>query len=117
LYKPKLLVNMKKLHQISLLLLVIFLAAAVNGCKKDAGTTTDSLYVPTSADATTSATLTDLQQGRELYISNCGGCHSLYSPDNYTASQWRNIMPNMAPNTNLTSAQVQLVTKYVTKGK
>jgi mono/diheme cytochrome c family protein len=108
---------MKKPHQVSLLLLAILLAAALTGCKKDTGTTTDSLYVPTSADVTTTATLTDLQQGRELYISNCGGCHSLYSPDKYTASQWRNIMPNMTPNTNLSSAQVQLVTKYVTKGK
>jgi mono/diheme cytochrome c family protein len=63
------------------------------------------------------ATLSDLQQGRTLYISHCGQCHDLYLPENFSASQWRSILPNMAPRTSLTSAEVQLVTKYVTKGK
>jgi len=74
------------------------------------------LYTPTSADATTTATLADLQQGRTLYINNCNSCHSLYSPDSYTASQWKSIMSNMGPKTNMSSSQILLVTKYVTRG-
>jgi hypothetical protein len=90
--------------------LVIFLA----GCSKN--NTSGSLYTPTSADATTTATLADLQQGRTLYINNCNSCHSLYSPDSYTASQWKSIMSNMGPKTNMSSSQILLVTKYVTRG-
>jgi hypothetical protein len=108
---------MKKLHQTILLLVVIMTATAINGCKKDATTTTDSLYVPSSSDVTANATLAELQQGRSLYISHCGSCHSLYLPESFTASRWQSIMPSMSPRTNLTSSEVQLVTKYVTKGK
>lgn len=108
---------MKK-HQLNTLSVLFFvLAVAMVSCTKEASTTSDSLYVPSNSDVTASATLADLQQGRTLYISKCADCHSLYLPESFTASQWRSILPTMTPRTNLTSAQVQLVTKYVTKGK
>jgi len=40
----------------------------------------------------------------------------LYSPDDYTPIQWRSILPNMAPRTGMTSSEILLVTKYVTRG-
>jgi len=88
-----------------------------NACKKDSTTTTDSLYVPTTADVTANATLEELQQGRTLYTNNCGACHGLYSPDSYSVSTWKTYLSRMVPNTNLTQAQATLVTKYVCKGK
>jgi hypothetical protein len=93
---------------ISLILVITF------SCKKSS---TSVIYTPTSADATSTATLEELQQGRDLYINNCGRCHDLYSPDDYTASQWKNIIPSMSPNTRLTTSQVTLVTKFVTRGR
>jgi cytochrome c2 len=97
----------------SLMFLVAFIA-----CSKDNNTNdTSSLYVPTSSDTTVNATLAELQQGRTLFINNCGACHSLYSPDSYSVSQWKNIISQMAPRTSMTSSQVTLVTKYVCKGK
>ena len=107
-----------KLTRNQLLLAIPLIAVSVlSGCAKTASTTTDSMYVPTAADVTATATLADLQNGRTLYISNCGSCHSLALPESYTAAQWRSLLPNMTPRTSLTSAQVTLVTKYVTKGK
>ena len=88
-----------------------------SSCIKTPSTSTDLLYVPTAADVTASASLSDLQNGRTLYIGNCGACHDLVIPETYTASQWRSILPNMTPRTSLTPAEVTLVTKYVTKGK
>jgi mono/diheme cytochrome c family protein len=98
------------------LFLILFVAVLflTGSCKKDLG---GSLYTPTSADVTASATLVDLQQGMALYSSNCGSCHGLYSPDNYTSTQWRSIMGSMAPRTGMSASQVLLVTKYVTRGK
>jgi hypothetical protein len=78
---------------------------------------TSNLYTPTSADVTANATLSELQEGRTLYIDNCGRCHDLYSPDDLSVSGWKNAISNMAPKTSLNAAQVTLVTKYVTKGK
>lgn len=75
------------------------------------------LYVPTTSDVTSSASLQDLQTGKALYINNCASCHQLYLPDNYPSAQWNSIMMSMAPRTSLTSSQVALVTKYLTRGK
>jgi mono/diheme cytochrome c family protein len=98
--------------------LLVFSVAGIlisEGCKKN-NDNIKSLYTPTSADVTANATLQDLQQGRALYISNCANCHNLYSPDDYTPSQWKSILQTMTPRTNLTGPEILLVTKYVCKG-
>jgi mono/diheme cytochrome c family protein len=74
------------------------------------------LYTPTAADVTANATLAELQEGRTLYINNCGKCHSLASPDAYTPTTWNGILASMAPKTSLTASQITLVKKYVTRG-
>jgi hypothetical protein len=103
--------------KIKLIIAVIFVLAIMVSCTKTSGSTGD-LYVPTSADVTATATLADLQQGRTLYINNCGSCHKLYSPDNFTSTQWKNnIMPSMGPKTSMNSSEKSLVTKYVARGK
>jgi mono/diheme cytochrome c family protein len=76
-----------------------------------------SLYTPTSSDVTSTASLSDLQTGRTLYINNCNACHGLYSPDDYTPSQWKSILSNMGPRTSMSSTDISLVTKYVSRGK
>lgn len=101
----------------SLILSFISLTIAVLiwGCTKTTADTS-SLYTPTSSDVTATATLQQLQQGRTLYINNCNACHALYSPDSFTPSQWKSILSAMAPRTSMGTADIQLVTKYVTKG-
>lgn len=79
-------------------------------------TPASALYIPVSSDATANATLEELQQGRTLYINNCGSCHNLYSPDDYSVSNWKSILSGMAPKTSMNASQVTLVTKYVTRG-
>jgi hypothetical protein len=102
------------------MIFLLFIIAAVMipgaGCTKNGGGDTSSLYVPTSADVTANATLQELTQGRALYISNCNACHQLYNPDNFTITQWRSIISSMAPRTSMSAADVQLVTKYLTRG-
>ena len=107
---------MKSLKSYFVIILSLNIFIIVAGCTSK-NTGTGSLYVPTSADITVNATLTELQQGRDLYINNCGSCHSLYSPDNYSPAQWKVILGSMAPKTSLSSSQILLVTKYVSRGK
>ena len=104
---------MKVLNSGSKLLFAVILATAVFGCSK---VSTPSAYVPTAADATATATLADLQAGRTLFINNCGRCHTLPIPDDYSASQWKSILPGMTSRTSLTTAEVTQLTKYVTRG-
>ena len=96
----------------------IFLGSLLffSSCKKDT-ITPSSVYVPTAADVTTTATLAQLQQGRTIFVSSCGQCHGLYSPDSYSASSWQSIVPNMAARAGLSAANANLVLKYVTRGK
>jgi hypothetical protein len=102
------------MHKLNWFLLIFVLGVFASCSKTDS---TSNLYTPTTADTTANATLAELQQGRTLYISNCGKCHSLHSPDDYSVSSWKSIMSRMAPNTSMNSSQVLLVTKYVCKGK
>jgi hypothetical protein len=97
---------------INLFILILIVALALS-CKKSS---TASLYMPASDDATSTATLEELQKGRTLYINNCGSCHDLYSPDDYSSSQWKGILSGMAPKTRMNTPEVTLVTKYVTRG-
>jgi mono/diheme cytochrome c family protein len=107
---------MKTIKNYYLLVLSAAILVLIVSCSKT-NTDTSSLYTPTNADVTSNATLQELQQGRTLFINNCGVCHGLYSPDNYTPSQWSSIMSSMGPRTDMTSAQKSLVMKYVTRGK
>jgi mono/diheme cytochrome c family protein len=108
---------MKIIHAKSFAAILIFTAALAVSCSKSNNVNTNGLYVPTQADATSNATLQELQQGRVLYVDNCAACHNLYSPDDYSASQWPQVLSSMAPKAGLSSANTLLVKKYLTKGK
>ena len=97
-------------------IVLLFIAAGLASCKNQ-GTDTSSLYIPTPSDVTPTATLEELTQGRSLYIDNCERCHGLYTPESFNSTNWKSIMNQMAPKTRLTTSEVALVTKYVTKGK
>ena len=107
---------MKKINFRSLPVLAAAILVFTLSCKKS-NLGISSLYTPTSADITSTATLEELQQGRTLYINNCGSCHGLYSPDDYTSTQWKSIMSSMGPKTGMSSSDKILVTKYVSRGK
>jgi hypothetical protein len=92
---------------------LVLISGLALACSKNS---TGNLYTPTSADVTANATLSELQDGRTLYINNCGRCHNLYSPDDYSVSGWKSILSNMSPRTGMNSSQVTLVSKYVTRG-
>ena len=95
---------------------LIILPSLFSACSKNTEST-QSLYVPTVSDTTSTATLDDLQQGRALYIKYCDACHAYYSPNSYTPTQWSSILTRMVPNTRMTSDEEALVKKYVTRGK
>ena len=107
---------MKRIKYFYLAIFSFTLLIFIAGCKKT-NSNSSSLYTPTSADVTANATLTELQQGRTLYIKNCNSCHPLFSPDDYVPMQWKSILNIMTPKTSMSAAEVMLVTKYVCRGK
>lgn len=106
---------MNKKVVFSLVIGMIAMSSLV-GCSKSSDPAT-SLYVPSAADVTANATLAQLQEGRALYVSHCASCHSLYNPDNYSASSWRSYVAKYGSRAGLTPAQETLVGLYGTRGK
>jgi cytochrome c5 len=98
--------------------LLIFALVLVisSSCKKDTANY-DYLYTPTAIDTTSTATLAQLQQGRKLYINNCGNCHSIPSPDSYSGADWYSILSQMVPRTGLNSGEASLISKYLNRGQ
>lgn len=96
-------------------LLVFIFGVGLVSCSQPSSDTSN-LYIPTPSDVSAAATIDELAQGRSLYIDNCNRCHGLYAPESFSSSRWRSIMSSMAPKTRMSSAEISLVLKYVTKG-
>jgi len=103
--------NAKKVSGVALLGVILLMTS----CKKD-NVAPVGLYTPTTSDVTAKATLSELQQGQNIYVNKCGSCHRLYSPDDFSTTNWKSVMSSMAPQAGLSSSESALVLKYVTRG-
>ena len=74
---------------------------------------------PVAADAQRAATqwpavqLTDLQEGRTLYVRKCGGCHRLYLPNKFSPEHWQASMDEMSMRAGLDASQQLKLEAYL----
>lgn len=54
-----------------------------------------------------------LMQGYKLYKDKCGGCHRLYKPQEYDATQWPHIMYDMRFEVEMTEKEAERIRKYL----
>jgi len=67
------------LRKISTIITIVFLLVAIFSCSQ-------GYLVNMNAH-------TNYSEGRDLYMSKCGGCHQLFNPSNYTKDEWnKNIV-------------------------
>ena len=60
-------------------------------------------------------TYEDANQGYKLYISHCSNCHRLHNPNEYTATKWAKVLPEMLGKAKISdTAQQQLIRNYLT---
>ena len=63
---------------------------------------TSAVPRPVAGDAALAAArwpavqLTDLEDGRTLYLRKCGGCHRLYPPNKFSPERWQASMVEMS---------------------
>lgn len=76
---------------------------------------TSQLYVPTekNVDKVMPASLSELQQGHDLYMNNCGKCHKLPKPGSHSDVEWKKILEKMIPKAKLNSDQSYLIFRYI----
>jgi mono/diheme cytochrome c family protein len=89
------------------LLVFTFLILMILGCSQ-------ALYIPTLEDSQkTGVPADDLVLGRKLYVNNCGSCHRLYMPEQYTMKEWVKVMPEMKIKAKCNDRQVAMITAYL----
>ncbi len=72
------------------------------------------LFLPDENDAKLMNTsVQELLNGRELYISKCGGCHNLYLPNQYDANRWNEILAEMKVRSKLTDEEQKKIFIYL----
>jgi cytochrome c5 len=54
-----------------------------------------------------------IAEGKGLFEVSCGNCHKLFSPTEFTQTQWAPILKRMQPKARLDDQQMALVTEYV----
>lgn len=92
---------------------IIFLTAMLTGLIIACGT---ALYIPSESQVTSGVSIKDLLDGRALYISKCGNCHSLVVPEKYTAKDWNFWINKMEPKAKITPREKDLILGYLAKG-
>lgn len=51
--------------------------------------------------------------GKGLYENNCGKCHGLYNPKDFSAEQWQPILVKMQNYAHLDDAQMAGISDYI----
>lgn len=54
-----------------------------------------------------------LARGRNLYMSSCTECHSVYYPSEFVPAAWTKLVADMRTRSNLTEAEAADVTAYL----
>ncbi|MFN0276416.1 MAG: hypothetical protein ACKVPJ_11755 [Chitinophagales bacterium] len=62
------------------------------------------------------ASVSELLQGRIMYIAACQGCHYLHYPSEFTRGEWEKIFPEMSTRANLNDSTSSLVYSYLLAG-
>lgn len=76
---------------------------------------TSQLYVPNekNVNKVEQASLSELQQGHDLYVNNCGKCHKLPNPGSRSNTQWKKTLEIMIPKAKLNNDQSYLIYRYI----
>ena len=85
---------------------IIFLACLLAGCAA-------ALYTPTVSNVTEHATLAELNNGRALYVSKCGSCHTLKLPSEYSVDVWKKNLDEMQVRAKISDEEKSDIFKYL----
>jgi len=70
------------------------------------------LYIP--KNAISGINILDLQNGRNLYVTNCASCHQLFLPKQFSKEDWIKNLNSMQIRSNISDVQKKLIYQYLT---
>jgi cytochrome c5 len=98
---------------------VLLAAAMAATAVAAAAACASALPHPSAPDAQRAATkwpavqLTDLEEGRALYVRKCGGCHRLFTPTMFSPHKWEEAVEEMSDMAGLEPEQRQKLEAYL----
>ena len=73
---------------------------------------------PTPAmSATSGVSLTKLENGRTVFLANCGRCHEHQFPDTVSRADWHVVVPGMSWNAGVSKGDQQALLAYLLAAK
>lgn len=93
------------------------LATVIYSCasKSNAPTASANETKPAATTAPVATVMTpELAEGKELYDNNCAKCHRLFSPNEFSAEEWKPIVAKMQKKAHLDDLQGQKIYSYLT---
>lgn len=75
-----------------------------------------ALYKPVPEHVSGSANYEQLVEGRKLYVSKCGSCHSLHLPHQYSADVWIKNIDEMQERAKISESEKKLIADYLDFG-
>src|SRR5438309_9799456 len=90
---------------------LIICVISIVGCSKVTNTT-NSKAEP-SKNAGKPVSLEELNQGHDIYTSNCGRCHKLFDPTQFSDNKWESVLPDMGKKSKITDEQLAKVKNYI----
>jgi len=88
--------------------------AAISGCAGGRATipTADDLYA--AGAIPTGINVAAVRKGRTVFVTECGSCHRLYLPSEYTPEEWLDIAGRMSMRASLGAEQEEDLKSYLT---
>ena len=99
---------------IACVLFIGALGVGVGGCARPAVGTGPDAEKPQAGDADVSATAPNQA---ELWAQNCGRCHNLRPPSEFSGAQWDAIVHHMSVRANLTGADSRAILEFLKAAK
>lgn len=59
------------------------------------------------------ATAEQLKSGYHIYVNNCGKCHALYKPEQFSEKKWEEELPDMVSKSKLSPEEQELLVRFV----
>ncbi|MEO8167956.1 MAG: cytochrome c [bacterium] len=75
-----------------------------------------ALYTPSISDVRNDASLTELNNGRALYVAKCGSCHTLKLPSEYAPDVWQENLDEMQQRAKISDGEKSSIFKYLRAG-
>jgi hypothetical protein len=92
---------------------IALLVAAASACRGGGIPRPDDSHVARVRPRWPDTTRASLEQGRELYVARCAGCHPLHRPDELDAARWSVVVADMADRAKLSLTERDLVLRYL----